>query len=133
NVGTGGALAKVGNASITDFEYAQALRRAQERMREMAQNADPELWNSPQFRESVLNEMVDRQVMLNRARDAGLAVSAPELQRVISQFQAFHDESGRFSVEKYRMLLRNQGVSEVMFEQDVRNGILLGQLDRKRG
>lgn len=133
NVGTGGALAKVGNASITDFEYAQALRRAQERMREMAQNADPELWNSPQFRESVLNEMVDRQVMLNRARDAGLAVSAPELQRVISQFQAFHDESGRFSVEKYRMLLRNQGVSEVMFEQDVRNGILLGQLQNAYG
>ncbi|HYJ20348.1 MAG TPA: SurA N-terminal domain-containing protein, partial [Burkholderiales bacterium] len=29
NSGTGGALAKVGNASISDLEYSQALRQAQ--------------------------------------------------------------------------------------------------------
>jgi peptidyl-prolyl cis-trans isomerase D len=128
NAGTGGALAKVGSASISDLEYSQALRQAQEKMREMMRNnPDPSVLNSPQFKESVLNELVDRKVALNHARKSGMAVSAPDLQKVITQFEVFHDESGKFSIERYRQLLRNQGMSEAAFEEDLRNGVMLSQ------
>jgi len=128
NSGTGGAVAKVGSASISDLEYSQALRQAQEKMREMMRNnPDPSVLNSPQFKESVLNELVDRRVALNQARKSGLAVSAPDLQKVIIQFEVFRDESGKFSVDRYRQLLRNQGMSEAAFEDDLRNGVMLGQ------
>jgi peptidyl-prolyl cis-trans isomerase D len=129
NAGTGGAVAKVGDASISDMEYSQALRQAQERMREMMQGkGDPAMWNSPQFKESVLNELVERRVALNHARRSGMAVSTPELQKVVAQFEAFHDESGKFSRDRYRQLLKNQGLSEAAFEDDVSNGIVLGQV-----
>ena len=128
NSGTGGALAKVGDASISDLEYSQALRQAQEKMREMMRNnPDPSVLNSPQFKESVLNELVDRKVALNHARKSGMAVSAPDLQKVITQFEVFRDESGKFSIERYRQLLRNQGMSEAAFEEDLRNGVILSQ------
>ncbi|HWA12017.1 MAG TPA: SurA N-terminal domain-containing protein [Burkholderiales bacterium] len=129
NSGTGGAVATVGKARISEFEYGQSLRQAQERMREMMQNnADPAILNSPQFRESVLNEMVDRSVLVSHARQAGLAVSTPDLQKVITQLEAFHDETGKFSMDRYRTLLRNQGLSEAIFEDDLRTGVMLGQL-----
>jgi len=129
NSGTGGALAKVGNASISELEYSQALRQAQERMREMMRNnPDPSVLNSPQFKESVLNELVERKVALNQARKSGLAVSAPDLQKIIAQYEVFRDESGKFSVDRYRQLLKNQGLSEKAFEDDIRNGVILGQV-----
>lgn len=129
NSGTGGALAKVGNASISELEYSQALRQAQERMREMMRNnPDPAVLNSPQFKESVLNELVERKVALNQARKSGMAVSAPDLQKMITQFEVFRDESGKFSVERYRQLLKNQGLSEKAFEEDLKNGVMLGQV-----
>lgn len=129
NSGTGGALAKVGNTSISDLEYSQALRQAQERMREMMRdNPDPSVLNSPQFKESVLNELVERKVALIHARKSGMAVSAPDLQKIIAQFEVFRDESGRFSVERYRQLLKNQGMSEKAFEEDLKNGVMLGQV-----
>jgi len=128
NSGTGGAVAKVGSSSVSDLEYSQALRQSQERMREMMQGkGDPSMWNSPQFRESVLNELVERKVALNQARKSGLAVSTPELQKIISQFEAFH-ESGKFSQELYRSRLKAQGLTETAFEEDVRNGVVLGQV-----
>jgi peptidyl-prolyl cis-trans isomerase D len=129
NSGTGGAVATVGNTRISEFEYGQSLRQAQERMREMMQNnADPAILNSPQFRESVLNEMVDRSVLVSHARKAGLAVSRPDLQKVIAQLEAFHDDTGKFSIDRYRTLLRNQGMTEAVFEDNLRTGVILGQL-----
>jgi peptidyl-prolyl cis-trans isomerase D len=129
NTGTGGALAKVGGSSISELEYSQALRQSQERMREMMQGkGDPTMWTNPQFKESVLNELVDRQVALNHARKSGLAVSTPELQKVVTQIEAFHDPSGKFSRDRYRQLLKNQGLSEAEFEEDLRNGVVLGQM-----
>ncbi len=35
NTDTGGALARIGDTSISEAEYSQALRQAQEKMREM--------------------------------------------------------------------------------------------------
>lgn len=129
NSGTGGAVAKVGGSSISEMEYAQALRQSQERMREMMKNnPDPGVLNSPQFKESVLNEMVERRVLITHARKSGLAVSAPDLRKVITDIDAFHDETGKFSIDRYRSLLRNQGMTEAIFEDDVRTGIMLGQV-----
>lgn len=129
NSGTGGAVAKVGGASISDLEYSQALRQSQEKMREMMRNnPDPAVLNSPQFKESVLNELVERKVALNQARKSGMAVSAPDLQKIITQFEVFRDESGKFSMDRYRQLLKNQGLSEKAFEDDIKNGVMLGQV-----
>lgn len=129
NSGTGGAVAKVGNSSISDVEYTQALRQQQEKMREMMRdNPDPSVLNSPQLKESVLNELVERRVALNHARRSGMSVSAPDLQKIITQFEVFRDESGRFSMERYRQLLKRQGMSEKAFEEDISNGVMLGQV-----
>jgi len=129
NTDTAGSLAKVGDARISEAEYAQALRQTQEKMREMMrENPDPSLLNSPQLKESVLNELIERKVTLSHAAKEGMTVSDSELQQMIAGVDAFHDQSGKFSRERYRQLLQGQGMTPAVFENQVRTNIMLEQV-----
>ena len=129
DTGSGGALARVGDIHVSDLEYSQALRQAQDRMREMMKdNPDPAMLNSPQLKESVLNDLIARKVALAHAYNSGMTVSTAELQKIIGGVQAFRDESGRFSQTQYRQLLQGQGLTPMAFENDVRMNVVLEQL-----
>jgi peptidyl-prolyl cis-trans isomerase D len=129
NTDTGGALAKIGDTRISEVEYSQALRQAQEKMREMMRdNPNPAMLNSPQLRESVLNELIERKITLSHAAKAGMTVSDSELQKVIAGVEAFRDQSGKFSRERYRQLLQGQGLTPAAFENQVRTSIVLEQV-----
>jgi peptidyl-prolyl cis-trans isomerase D len=129
NTDTGGSLAKVGDARISEVEYSQALRQAQEKMREMMKNnPDPSLLNSPQLKESVLNELIERRITLSHAAKAGMTISDAELQQMIAAVEAFHDQSGKFSRDRYRQLLQGQGLTPATFENQVRTNIMLEQV-----
>ncbi len=129
DTGGGGALARFGDIRISDLEYSQALRQAQDRVREMTKDKpDPALLNSPQLKESVLNELIARKVALMHAYRSGMTVSTEELQKIIGAVEAFRDESGRFSQTRYRQLLQGQGLTPVAFENDIRMNIVLDQL-----
>lgn len=129
NVDAGGALAKFGDQRISSLEYSQALRQAQDRMREMMQgNVDPSMLNSPEVRESVLNDLIEQRVTLAHAFGSGMTVSDAELQKIIVGIEAFRDETGKFSAERYRQLLRGQGMTPVAFENQIRTSIVLEQV-----
>ena len=129
NTDTGGSLARIGDTRISEVEYSRALRQAQEKMREMMRdNPDPSLLNSPQLKESVLNELIERKVTLSHVAKAGMTISDAELQRMIAAVEAFHDQSGKFSRERYRQLLQGQGLTPAMFENQARANIMLEQV-----
>ena len=129
NTDTAGSLAKVGGSSISEAEFSQALRQSQDKMREMMKgNPDPSVLNSPQLKESVLNELIERRVTLARAGQSGMAVSDAELQKIIAGIEAFHDTTGKFSRERYRQLLQGQGMTPAIFENQIRTNIMLDQL-----
>ncbi len=129
NTDTTGSLAKVGDARISEVEYSQALRQAQEKMREMMKsNPDPSLLNSPQLKESVLNELIERRVTLAQAARTGMTISDAELQKMIAGVEAFHDDKGKFSHDRYRQLLQGQGMTPAMFESQARTNIVLEQV-----
>lgn len=129
NTDTAGSLAKVGGSSISEGEFSRALRQSQDKLREMMKNnPDPAMLNSPQFKESVLNELIEKRVTLARAGQSGMAVSDAELQKIIAGIDAFHDTTGKFSKERYRQLLQGQGMSPAMFEDQIRSNIMLEQV-----
>ena len=129
NTDADGSLARIGDTRISEVEYSQALRQAQEKMREMMRNnPDPSLLNSPQLKESVLNELIERKLTLSHVSKAGMRISDGELQQMIAAVEAFHDQSGRFSRERYRQLLQGQGLTPAMFESQVRSNIMLEQV-----
>jgi peptidyl-prolyl cis-trans isomerase D len=129
NSDTAGAVARIGDAQISEQEFGQALRQAQDRMREMMRsNPDPSLLNSPQLKESVLNGLIEQKVTLLNAAKTGMAVSNAELQRIIAGVDAFKDESGKFSKERYRQLLQGQGMTPAGFESQIRTNVMIEQV-----
>ena len=129
NTDTTGSLASIGDTRISEAEYSQALRQAQEKMREMMRDKpDPSLLNSPQLKESVLNELIERKVTLSHAAKAGMTISDAELQRMIAAVEAFHDTSGKFSRERYRQMLQGQGLTPAIFENQARTNIMIEQV-----
>ena len=130
NSGAGGGVARIGKTQISEQEFGMALRQAQDRMRD-AVRSNPQLaaqLNSPEFKEAVLNDLIQRKVMLARAHSAGMAVSDSELQQIIGGIEAFHDPDGKFSPQRYKQLLRAQNMTPVVFENEIRQDVMLSRL-----
>ena len=128
--GTSGGVAKVGRSPISEQEYAQALRQAQDRMRETVRN-NPALaaqMESPEFKQAVLNDLIQRRVLVAYANRAGMAVPDAELQRIIGGIEAFRDDSGKFSMKRYEQLLRAQGMTPASFEARVAQDMMLSRM-----
>ncbi len=131
--GGGGAdyVAQVGRTAITGREFAEALQEQQEQIRQQLQGrADPELLDSPQLREGVLNQLVDERVAYATAIERGITVSSPELQAVIAATPTFREGGGEgaFSRKLYEAWLRSQGTSEARYENLLRRNLILGRL-----
>jgi peptidyl-prolyl cis-trans isomerase D len=133
--GGGNAVAEIADAKIYQQELGVALRNAQDNMREQARgNAQLTAYlSSPEFRKSVLEDMIQRRLLLNQAVSSGMAVSDSELRKVIAGIAAFHDESGKFSAARYEQLLRAQNMTPDTFENQMRQEIMLGRMQTAIG
>ncbi len=128
--GAGAGVATVSGTEISQQEFGTALRQAQDRMRD-AVRENPQLakqLESPEFKEAVLNDLIQRRVMLGWAAANGMLVSDAELRTIIAGIDAFRDENGKFSTDRYERLLRAQGMTMTMFESRIRQDILLSRI-----
>ena len=123
-------VAEIGSAGISQREYGIMVSQAQDRLRAQAQQNPQaaEYLQSDAFKRSVLNEMIQRRVLLNQAAQMGMAVSENELREVIGSVSAFFDENGQFSAEKYEQLLRAQNLSPADFERQIEQDLIVGRL-----
>lgn len=121
---TGNDVAKVGGTSISAFEFDQALREQQDRLRASAGGqVDRALLESAELRRVVLDNLVNQRVLALYAAENRLVVTPQQLQETIAGVEAFQ-EDGRFSLQRYENLVRAQGMTPATFEarlaQDVR-------------
>ncbi|MCX8145706.1 MAG: SurA N-terminal domain-containing protein [Azovibrio sp.] len=120
-------VAKVGDVKITLSQFQQALREQQDRMRAQFPGIDAKLLDSPTVRESVLNGLVDQQLLLQEVQRLRLGVSVQALQSMIASIPAFH-EDGRFSQRRYEAVLAAEGMTPAGFEAQLRRDLALQSL-----
>jgi len=123
-------VATIGDARVSEQELANALRQAQDRMRDQAQQ-NPQMTaylNSPEFRRAVLDDVIERRLLLGNAAASGMTVSVDELRNVISDVQAFYGEDGKFSVARYEQLLRAQNLTPAAFEIQIEQDLILSRI-----
>lgn len=121
---TGNEVAQVGGTSISAFDFDQALREQQDRLRANAGGqVDRALLESAELRRVVLENLINQRVLALYAAENRLVVTPQQLQETIAGVEAFQ-EDGRFSLQRYENLVRAQGMSPATFEarlaQDVR-------------
>ena len=121
-------IATVSGQVITQQEFADGLRDAQDRMRQIAgRNFDPTMFDDPEVRYDVLQQLIDQRLLRDQARRDRLRVSDAQLAQFISDIPAFQ-EDGKFSHARYEQLLAAQNRTPPAFEQDVRQQLTLAPL-----
>ncbi len=123
-------VARINKKRITLPEYQQVYETAYRRAREIYKN-DEEI-EKLNLRRSVLDELVDRIVLLDTAADAGLRVTEKDVQEIILNEPAFHRD-GVFDKGVYVKRLRLIRTTPAIFENELREDLLLNKMRRLIG
>jgi peptidyl-prolyl cis-trans isomerase D len=109
-------VAKVGRSKITQQEFQQAIRDAQGRMREqMGPSFDPSMLQSPEFRESVIEDMISQRLVDLQLEASHMRAGPEALGQIIGSNPAFF-ENGQFSEKKFEQALAERGMSPGRFK-----------------
>lgn len=125
--GVGADVAKVGDSRIGQDEFQQSLREQQDRLRSQLGQIDPKMFENPEFRKAVLDDLINRRLLLLEAGKRKMFASDEAVRNAVASIEAFH-EDGKFSSERYEALLRAQGMTAAGFEAQVRQDLTLQQL-----
>lgn len=124
--GSGGdVVASVGDYRISQGEFAMALRERQEMLQRMSGGrVDPAMLDSTELRFSVVDNLVQQRLLMDRAVRAGFVITDRQVQDIVGNVEAFR-ENGKFSYARYEELLKAQGMTPVIFEQRMRQDLLV--------
>src|SRR5450759_3226161 len=123
---TAEVAATVNGTKITQQELENALRQQQDRMRQqLGANFDAAMFDNPEMKRAVLDNLVSQRLLVERAKAARLAVPDDQVAQVIAGIEAFQD-GGKFDKKRYQTVLANQNMSPLTFEARLRDE-LLGQ------
>ncbi len=122
------AVATVGGEKITRREFDEALRDQGERLRQsMGRNFDPAMLDNADVRYAVVENLVNQRLLAAEASRERFRISDEQLAEFIAKLPAFQEE-GKFSPERYRILLQGQNMTPAMFEARVRRDLAMTPL-----
>jgi peptidyl-prolyl cis-trans isomerase D len=121
------AAARVGDAAISQKEFEREYRRLEGQYRQaFGGQWNSELADRMQLPQQALQRLVDRELIANEARGAGLAVSDEDVRLAILEFPALQSVQGQFvGQEEYQRFLRAYGYTAREFEELVREDLLV--------
>lgn len=106
-------------------EYRQEFERAQ---RMFGGKLTPEMARQIGLMDQVVDQMVNRTLLLKAAKDLGLTVTDDALRAQIAAVPAFRNEAGQFDVNVYRNVLARARLTEPAFLADQRQAMMRAQV-----
>lgn len=126
NMGGGNDVASVGGSKISVVEFQEALREQQDRLRPTLGGRDPALLESPELRQAVLDNLIQRRLLLLDAGKTHLSVSNEQLASFIASVPQLQ-ENGVFSQQRYDALIAGQNKTKASFEANLRQDMTIQQ------
>jgi len=124
---TMGEVATFDGGKGTQAEFANALRDQQEMMRRAQRAVDPALFDNPEVRYSILQNVIRDRMVEKKAHDLHFSVSNEQVFEKIASDKNFQDD-GKFSLDKFKLLLAQAGIPEAAYEDSVRQQLLSEKL-----
>lgn len=125
------SAAKVNGSTIEQQNFNAARGRQQNLLNQQMGQRFWELLDSPeyvaQFNQSVLNDLIDEELLRQYAKTLNLNVSADQIKSEIVNNPAFQQD-GKFSNAFYQQTLRNNGISADQYAAIINEGMLFSQL-----
>ena len=121
--------ADVNGVEITIPEYQRAYQQLRNRMQRMMGEAyNPAMIDEVALKKSALQQLIREQLILQEADDDGYSVSKQLVAAQINAVPAFKGDDGTFSIEKYRQVLRLQGMAPAEFEWRLSRELMANQV-----
>ena len=112
--------------SSIDLQREVELQRRQILSR-MGEDADPAAIDEAALRRSVLDSLINREILLQSADNQGLYVSEQMIDQIIVADSSFHGEAGRFDRNQFEAVLRSVGLTPLMYRDQLRKALLTAQ------
>jgi peptidyl-prolyl cis-trans isomerase D len=128
DTGGGQDVAAVNGEIITQREFALEYERAVDRYRELLKGSlTPEMLKSLNIKRTLLDELIQKRLLLQEARAIGLTVTDDELANFLTLAPEFQ-VAGRFNKERYIQLLRVNRLTPADFEEQQRQQLTIQRL-----
>lgn len=122
-------VASVDGMEISENELARVHQNQLEELRRMLGDSyRPGMVDEGALRRQALDQLIDRYVMRQLLQQGGFAAAPQQVRATIQGMEAFHDQNGAFSLERYEQLLGYQGMSPDQFEREVARDLTAQQL-----
>ncbi|AMO56294.1 hypothetical protein GZ77_05695 [Endozoicomonas montiporae] len=121
-------VAKVNGEEISRFQLSQSVDQQRRAMiQQMGDRFDPALIDDKVLQESVLNNLIERTLLLQAAKSGKMDVSDTSLDQLILSIPEFQQD-GQFNQERFQMVLRSVGMTPLQFRSVLREDILMNQM-----
>jgi len=120
-------IAEVNGEGIPESSYARALEmKKRQLLMQMGELADPDLINDALLGASVLDGLIEQEVLTQDSEGKDLYVSDVAIDRYISNIDQFK-EQGVFSNDRMNSVLRSAGLTLSSYKESLRTEFLIAQ------
>ena len=117
-------VARVGSTDISPVELRDALYRF---LRSSQVPYDRKLLRQLRIEQQILNQLISREIVFQQGRRLGVDATSEEIQEKILAVPAFLEE-GNFFLQRYKAILRQNGLTVEQFEESIRYEIMQEKL-----
>ena len=123
-------VAMVNGEKISEGTYQRAYSNYQRSLQQnLGENYRPDLINENFLKQTVVNGLVDRELMHQLLDEAGFRVGGQQITGEISKVPAFQGVDNKFSDDAFSTTLKRMGLSKQHFQQEYAYDFSLQQLN----
>ena len=113
-------VAKVDKREVSQQQFQDRMNQLRQQARaQQGDKFDPSVFEKPETKQGVLDQMVNEQLLLQANDDLGMRVPDQSVRDTIAGLPYFQVD-GKFDPNTYRIMLAQQGKTPEAFENDVR-------------
>lgn len=126
---TSRAVVTVNGEDITERDIARQVElQRRQILNRYGDSVPSEFVSDERLRPAAIESLIERTVMVQEAKDKGMAVSEETLNNIIREDEQFQGPEGNFDPNRYEQLLRTVGFTPASYKRVLREEILLTQL-----
>jgi peptidyl-prolyl cis-trans isomerase D len=121
-------VAEIDGNELMTQDFQRQLQRQKNTIRQkFGGRIDSKLFETPAFKQQVLNEMLTERLVIADIRKQNYQISDQQLASFLRSNPAFQ-ANGAFSPELYQQAVRTNGLNPAAFESQIRMGSIVGQI-----